>query len=420
MLELVLSTAGVRFAITPLEEALGAVQTLLGMRGHPAHRAWAAEFDSGNRNNSSREASEFGARRSASDREDSGLGARRAAGASELGIRRQAGNRGAAREAGRHAASSHEVGDLGGPGGFGELVGFSGLGGDGGLGDSAELAGLGGELGDSGGLGGFEDLMIPELAAVLRGRHYVTEFLSPPPDSPETSVEAQLEAVRRTPPEQVALELGMVDADLRVLPSDPAVARDVLADQLEIVWRRLISPWWPRFREVLAADIRHRTRVLGEHGVAAVFEGLHPRVRVAGDSVLVDVVARERLELDRRGLLLVPGVFTWPSVGVVTVPPWQPTLLYPARGVGELWTARTEPPDALAGVLGRTKATLLTALDRPASTAELAERLGLAAGTVSAHLTALRAAGLAASARSGHRVLYRRTELGDALCAGIG
>jgi DNA-binding transcriptional ArsR family regulator len=261
--------------------------------------------------------------------------------------------------------------------------------------------------------------VIPELAAVLRGRHYVTEFLSPPPDSPETSVEAQLEAVRSTPPEQVALELGMVDADLRVLPSDPAVARDVLADQLEIVWRRLISPRWPRFREVLAADIRHRTRVLGEHGVAAVFEGLHPRVRVAGDSVLVDIVARERLELDRRGLLLVPGVFTWPSVGVVTVAPWQPTLLYPARGVGELWTARTEPPDALAGVLGRTKATLLTALDRPASTTELAERLGLAAGTVSAHLTALRAARLAASARSGHRVLYRRTELGDALCAGI-
>jgi DNA-binding transcriptional ArsR family regulator len=232
-------------------------------------------------------------------------------------------------------------------------------------------------------------------------------------------VEAQLDAVRGTPAGQVALELGMVDADLRALPGDPAVARDVLADQLELVWHRLIAPRWPRFREVLAADIRHRTRVLGEHGVAAVFETLHPRVRVAGDSVLVDVVARERLELDERGLLLVPGVFTWPSVGVVTVPPWQPTLLYPARGVADLWTTRAEPPDALAGVLGRTKATLLTALDRPATTTELAGRLDLAAATVSAHLTALRTAGLAASTRSGHRVLYHRTELGDALCAGI-
>ena len=211
----------------------------------------------------------------------------------------------------------------------------------------------------------------------------------------------------------------MVDADLRGLPRDPAVARDVLADQLELVWHRLIAPRWPRFREVLAADVRHRTRVLGEYGVAGVFGALHPRVRMAGGSVLVDVHARERLELDGRGLLLVPGVFTWPSVGVVTVPPWQPTLLYPARGVAGLWMARGEAPGALAGVLGRTKATLLTALDQPAATTELAGRLGLAAGTVSAHLTALRAAGLAAASRSGHRVLYRRTELGDALCAGI-
>ncbi|MFF4595139.1 DUF5937 family protein [Amycolatopsis sp. NPDC001319] len=261
---------------------------------------------------------------------------------------------------------------------------------------------------------------VPELAAVLGARHYITEFLSPPPGTAETTAAEQLRRVRGTPPGQVRVELGMVDADLSGLPARAGEARDLLAEQLERVWRDVVEPEWPRMREVLAADIAYRTRRLGEQGVAGVFDGLHPRVRLTGDSVLVDIAARQRLELDERGLLLVPSVFAWPSVGVVTVAPWQPTLLYPARGVAGLWTEPSTAPGALAGVVGRTKAMLLTTLDRPAATTELAARLGLAKATVSAHLTALRAAGLTATTRQGHRVLYRRTELGDALCAGIG
>ncbi|WP_243859488.1 ArsR family transcriptional regulator [Amycolatopsis arida] len=41
--------------------------------------------------------------------------------------------------------------------------------------------------------------------------------------------------------------------------------------------------------------------------------------------------------------------------------------------------------------------------------------MGLAAGTVSEHLTALRAAGLLTTTRRGRRVRYSRTHLGDAL-----
>ena len=85
MIELVLTAAGaqrVRFASSPLEEVLGAVQTLLGVRRHPVHLAW--------------------------------------------------------------------------------------------LSDAPD---------------------VPELAAVLSARHYITEFLSPPPAGPETTAEAQLRAV---------------------------------------------------------------------------------------------------------------------------------------------------------------------------------------------------------------------------------
>ena len=56
--------------------------------------------------------------------------------------------------------------------------------------------------------------------------------------------------------------------------------------------------------------------------------------------------------------------------------PWQPTLLYPARGVALLWEAeRPQPGAALAGVLGSTRAQVLVTLDAPRTTTELARWL---------------------------------------------
>ena len=100
-------------------------------------------------------------------------------------------------------------------------------------------------------------------------------------------------------------------------------------------------------------------------------------------------------------------------------PPWQPTVAYPARGIGGLWSETSgRAPDALARLLGRGRAAVLAGLTEPASTTGLAERLGLAPSSVSAHLSALRDAGLLTSHRYGHQVLYERTPLGIALTAG--
>ena len=146
-----------------------------------------------------------------------------------------------------------------------------------------------------------------------------------------------------------------------------------------------------------------------------MLKDLHPSVRLADDVLTIQARSRSRMRLDGRGLLLLPSVFAWPRVGVMLVPPWQPTVLYPARGVATLQELSPAPSAALAGVVGRSKAVLLTALDEPAGTSALAARLGLSASTVSEHLGALRAGGLLDVARHGHVVLYRRTELGDAL-----
>jgi DNA-binding transcriptional ArsR family regulator len=73
---------------------------------------------------------------------------------------------------------------------------------------------------------------------------------------------------------------------------------------------------------------------------------------------------------------------------------------------------------ALARVIGRTRAALLARLGAPRSTTDVARLVGITPGGASQHLGALRAAGLVASRREGREVLYVRTPLADGLVAG--
>jgi DNA-binding transcriptional ArsR family regulator len=91
------------------------------------------------------------------------------------------------------------------------------------------------------------------------------------------------------------------------------------------------------------------------------------------------------------------------------------TLRYPARGIASLWEPDAVTSDALAALLGRTRAAMLALLAAPATTGDIAERLDVTPGAVSQHLGVLRAAGLVASRRDGRTLLHLRTERGDAL-----
>jgi DNA-binding transcriptional ArsR family regulator len=96
-------------------------------------------------------------------------------------------------------------------------------------------------------------------------------------------------------------------------------------------------------------------------------------------------------------------------------PPWPPTLVYPARGIGELWTVAPPAPARLAGVLGATRALLIADLAQPATTTSLADRHGLSPAAVSAQLGRLRDAGLVTSRRVGKEVQYQRTRAAEML-----
>jgi DNA-binding transcriptional ArsR family regulator len=201
-----------------------------------------------------------------------------------------------------------------------------------------------------------------------------------------------------------------------------------LADLLEAVWHRLVEPYWPRLRTLLEADLLFHARRLAQGGLEALFSELHPRLAWTPPTLTLTTRAgwEERRPLDGQGLVLLPSLFCWPDLVSGVEAPWQPTLAYPARGIGSLWTSETGPapggatPAPLTRLLGRNRAAVLCALTEPASTSALALRLGLAPSSVSDHLSALRDAGLLVSHRYGHQVLYERTPLGIALASGTG
>jgi DNA-binding transcriptional ArsR family regulator len=118
---------------------------------------------------------------------------------------------------------------------------------------------------------------------------------------------------------------------------------------------------------------------------------------------------------------VIPNVFVWPLACSMTVDPWPPAVVYPPRGVGTLWAPRNgDGQAALDALLGRTRATVLRALEAPCSTTELSRRLELTPGAVSLHLTVMHDAGLLIRQRAGRSVLYRASAIGEALLAAAG
>jgi DNA-binding transcriptional ArsR family regulator len=252
---------------------------------------------------------------------------------------------------------------------------------------------------------------------------YVPDFLTPPPGVAWPRLRDQLAEIRATPPEQVAHELDQcrrsVDRPQRSvldqMLSDPANARDLLAARLQSAWNELVAPFWPRVRTLLEREIDQRSRTLAHHGLRRVVDRLHPQIRWTKDGVRIDDPHHATSRIGEKGLVLMPSAYVWPHVAAIIDAPWQPTIVYPAGGIAQLWHAPPPPPDALARVLGQTRALVLCSLDRPRSTTALAAVLELSPAGASRHLLALRAAGLIAASRHGHEVRYNRTKLGTAL-----
>jgi DNA-binding transcriptional ArsR family regulator len=255
----------------------------------------------------------------------------------------------------------------------------------------------------------------PVLVLVQGHGGYTPDFLTPPPQAGERSMAAELRLVAQTPLDVVRDELRRTGAPLIGRPES---LRGRIVRELELAWSTLIEPHWPRLHRVLATDVDHRSRRLVSGGIAALLEDLHPSLDWRDGTLRVRGALRDRRELHGEGVVLMPSAFGTSKPVVILDPPYQPTLIYPARGVATAFTSPVAPADALVRLMGTGRAELLALLDDSAGTGELAVLVDRSAGTVSEHLHALRSAGLVDVTRTGKSVRWHRTDLGHALVAG--
>lgn len=248
----------------------------------------------------------------------------------------------------------------------------------------------------------------------------IAGFTCTPPSTSMPDLELEL-ATMRGAAARVRSDLDHIGGPrtkrVQALYDDPERGLERLAEEVGDYWRAAMAPYWPRIRTLLEGEILHRARLLAVGGAQRALADLDDAVTWDDGTLRLEHrYVSGRRSLRGLGLLLVPCVFAWPRVFSVTTPPYQPTVRYPPRGIATLWERReVDPPEALAAVLGRTRARLLAELDQPASTRELAQRAGLSEPGVNQHLTALRRAGLCTAHRTGRYVLYARTEVAEAL-----
>lgn len=260
------------------------------------------------------------------------------------------------------------------------------------------------------------------LIALHVPRQYNADFIAPPPTGVNVTFEDELKAMRATPPEQAHAEIARTlqgrqpppEPIMRVLRHRNVVA--MFADVLEAVWQRILAPDWPRFNAILERDVVQRAGQLATYGWRAALDDLSPKVRWRDDDathghIEVALAAADGAHrLGGRGLLFLPSIFMG-GVAAYLEDAWPYALAYPARGVA----APQGAEGGLARLIGRTRTVILTELEVPATTTQLAARLGLSVGGTGDHIAALREAGLITGVRTGRSVLYRRTPLGDSL-----
>lgn len=260
------------------------------------------------------------------------------------------------------------------------------------------------------------------LAALIRPGAWLPDFLTPPPQTPLTTLRAELAVLAATPADTVRADLEvthqqspLTDLGWRI-HADPERFLPGIVEALEAWWQLTIAAVWPKMRTLLEADIAYRTRTLADYGPGRMFAELHPSLRWQQGRLEMEWGRELELELRGDGMPIAPSIFL-DRLPAFTVRPESPvSMYYPARAIGTLWERSVAPTaEPLVRLLGETRARLLMLLDAPQATSQLAARLDLAPGGISAHLKVLHEAGLLTRNRQGKQVLYLRTDLGHSL-----
>lgn len=254
------------------------------------------------------------------------------------------------------------------------------------------------------------------LMSLVPAHGGVPEFLAPERDG---TLDDLLELVTRTPAAQVAADMAMTrppssGADwIQDLTAGRAKAFITLREALRCWHEHVMAPVWPHVQPVVAAELSNRAWHWTTRGAEETLNTLHPQIRWNEGILEVGSPVDADIDLNGRGLRLVPSA-VW-ARPVLALGWEQPSLTYPVPLRGRSRRGMSEDRrDSLDGLIGSTRSRVLRQLAAADhTTSGLASSLGISLASASAHAAALREAGLIATRREGRAVRHEVTPLGS-------
>ncbi|PVC73291.1 winged helix-turn-helix domain-containing protein [Streptomyces sp. CS081A] len=228
------------------------------------------------------------------------------------------------------------------------------------------------------------------------------------------------ERIRATSPVLVRSELERVHGAapaprwIHDLRGGDETAWHTLRRAQQAAYETVLAPVWSVVQDLHREEFTRYALTAAGHGVAAALTGLAPGSRLhEGVWEWPGAAPARDVRLDGRGLVLLP-TFHHPAGPLLHDAPDRPAVLtYPAGpGLPPAAEGPAVSAEALAAVLGRTRLDALRLLAEPHTTTSLARALRVSNATASSHAASLRAAGMAATTRTGRSVTHRRTALG--------
>ena len=257
------------------------------------------------------------------------------------------------------------------------------------------------------------------LSEVFGPHAAIPEIFAPWGRTPCPSLQDELSHLLSLPDDLVRTEIKMafpsLPASFAWALKKPSEALRNFAEILETIWVRVVAPDWTLLRAKLESELLYRARALAVTGLTGLFEGLHHDLSFSGNRLTVRGADRWDARTRESGLLIVPSVFSWPDLFFRVRPPWQPTIVYPCRGLAELWDESVHPPAALEKLIGRSCARIIQFLTSPRTTHETAAAVRLSTAAASEQITKLWRAGVLERTRIGTRVFYSLNAKGTAL-----
>jgi DNA-binding transcriptional ArsR family regulator len=270
----------------------------------------------------------------------------------------------------------------------------------------------------------------PQIRGVIRdlvpSKGDFPDFLTPTAGARDAA--PVIEAIMATSSRQLRHEFEFIGKQRRLArwtddlaAGEPATMRR-LGDILTTYHHTLLQPFWPTIQAHVDADRSLRARTVLDGGAEALLNSFRPTLRWNPPTLEADYRVDYDVDLQGRGLTLVPSYFCWGTpVTLIDRSRPVPVLVYPLNH--DLTITATASPlrdlsgadRRLAALIGRTRSQILITLAAPHTTSELARKFNISSAAVSQHTSVLRESGLISTRRDANTAIHVTTRLGAAL-----